>query len=122
MLLDDSPLSDIESRFELYGEYQLRFGPAYAPGPAPCNLKLCYVATDKDFLVRWLDALARRPDCYAVKYSTSPKDGMYLGRCFLTTREAIGALWSEHKHHPKLMCSAQDDDFTIVYRNLATRK
>ena len=122
MILDDSALSDIESRFERDGLYMVRLGAMYAPGPPPCNLKLCYVATDKDFLIRWLDALARRPDCWAAKYSISPKDGMYLGRCFLSSGETIGALWHQHKQHPKLMCSAQDDDFTISYRNVTAAK
>jgi hypothetical protein len=51
-----------------------------------------------------------------VKYSVVPRDGMYLGRCFLTSDAAAGRLCAEYKAHPKLMTSIQDDDFFNTYR------
>jgi hypothetical protein len=80
--------------------------------------KLCIVATDQTALIELLYELSLRDDCYFVKYSTKPKDGMYLGRCFLTTDAAAGKLWSELKVHPKSMCTIQDDDFTESFRQI----
>ncbi len=92
-----------------------RDGPAAAQ--PHCNKKLCFTATDKAFLVELLFELSRQPDCFFVKYSVVPKDGMYLGRCFLLTEERVGELWRQYKAHPKLTCSIQDDDFTLRFRN-----
>jgi len=78
--------------------------------------KLCFVATDRLLLVKLLLELSQRDDCHYVKYGTRPRDGMYLGRCFMATDEAAGRLWIEYKVHPRLMCSIQDDDFTRQYR------
>lgn len=103
--------------WETQGPYLRRYGPAWtADREKPCNKKLCFVATDKEFLVGLLTQLSERRDCWAVKYSVNPRDGMYLGRCFLSDAETIGTLWDEYKRHPKLMCSIQDDDFTESYR------
>ena len=73
-------------------------------------------ATDKDALIKLLYELSKRDDCYYVKYSTDPRDGMYLGRCFLTTDDAVGNLWAELKPHPKFLTSVQDDEFTERFR------
>lgn len=51
-----------------------------------------------------------------MKYSTEPRDGMYLGRCFLISDAAAARLCAEHKPHPKLMVTLQDDDFFHAYR------
>jgi hypothetical protein len=80
------------------------------------NRKLCFVATDKDFLVRLLYDLSLRDDCYFVKYSADARDGMYLGRAFFLDDTTAGGLWAEYKKHPKLMCSLQDDDITDGFR------
>ena len=81
-----------------------------------CNKKLCFVATDQALLADVLRELAERPDCHYVKYSVEPRDGMYLGRCFLMDDYDIGVLWAKYKEHPRLFCSVQDDDFTAPYR------
>lgn len=78
--------------------------------------KLCFVATDLSLLVELLYALSEREDCYYVKYSVVPCDGMYLGRCFMLTDQAVGELWAQLKPHPRLMCSVQDDAFTERFR------
>ena len=44
--------------------------------------------------------------------ATTPRDGMYLGRCFLTDEHEVGLLWAQYKAHPRMFCSVQDDDFT----------
>jgi hypothetical protein len=95
--------------------YMCADGPATAKGYF-CNKKLCIVATDLAYLTALLEAMLRRDDCFFVKYSPTPKDGMHLGRIFLTTPAAVGALWKQFKDDPKLMCSIQDDDFTSAYR------
>ena len=65
-----------------------------------------------------LSELADRPDCYYVKYSIEPRDGMYLGRCFLLHDQEVGTLWREYKKHPRMMCNVQDDDFTLPFRQI----
>jgi len=82
----------------------------------PSQKKLCFVATDKAFLVSLLYELSLRPDCWWVKYSVKPRDGMYLGRCFMTSDEVAGRLCQEYKAHPKLMVAIQDDDFFERFR------
>jgi hypothetical protein len=76
--------------------------------------KVCFVVTDKSFLVDLLYRLSLRDDCHFVKYSVHPRDGMYLGRCFLTSDTAAGHLCAEYKSHPKLMVTIQDDEFFAV--------
>ena len=98
------------------GVFQMRDGRGRKPDIPFCNRKLCFVATDQQFLAQLLLELSQREDCYFVKFTTRPKDGMYLGRCFLLDAEAVGQLWAEYKVHPKLMCTVQDDDFTLGYR------
>ena len=44
---------------------------------------------------------------------------MYLGRCFLTTDEAVGEVWARYKSHPALFCTVQDDDFVERFRELS---
>jgi hypothetical protein len=91
-------------------------GPAWYAHRPCCEKKLCFVATDQALLADVLSELAERPDCYYVKYSLYEKDGMYLGRCFLTDEREVGALWAKFKPHPRLFCSIQDDEFTGAFR------
>lgn len=111
-------LALIEAEFEDQGaSFKRRRGPAYAGERVPpLNKKLCLTATDKAFLVRLLYELSNLPACFAVKYSHTPKDDMYLGRVFVTDEALLGELWAEYKVHPKLMCSIQDDDAIEVFR------
>jgi hypothetical protein len=98
----------MDPRFELTGDhvFLFRFGSAGEKGRrAPCNRKLCFVATDPRLLADLLDELAGEPDCFFVKFSVEPKDGMYLGRCFLTTPERIGEMWARFK--PTIACFAR---------------
>jgi hypothetical protein len=114
---DDSSLADIEATFERSpgGAYRQRFGAA-GRDAAYSQKKVCIVATDKPFLVRLVYELSLRPDCYWVKYSWEPRDGMYLARCFMTNDEAAGRLCFEYKAHPKLMVALQDDEFAARFR------
>jgi len=122
-MVDAMDLAELESHFkpsQASSKYMARRGPAYTdPDPdarAPLNKKLCLVATDQAFLVELLLELSRREDAFFVKYSVAPRDAMYLGRCFLTDEWALGTLWQELKVNPKLMCSVQDDDWSIEFR------
>jgi hypothetical protein len=108
---------DEESKFERRGPFMARDGLAKTSGGVACQKKLCLVATDKAFLIRLLVELSERPDCFFVKYSVEAKDGMYLGRAFLTDEPLVGDLWLLYKDHPKLMCSIQDDDYTKPIRD-----
>lgn len=100
------------------GPFMELTGPAWHPKRRGCQKKLCFVATDRALLADVLGRLAERPDCYYVKYSVRPRDGMYLGRCFLVDEQAVGRVWAEFKTHPRLFCSVQDDDFTAPFRPL----
>jgi hypothetical protein len=99
-----------------YGHFMDLHGPASKSGGPYCNKKLCFVATDQELLADVLAELAERPDCYYVKYSVEPRDGMYLGRCFLMDEHEVGVVWAKYKNHPRLFCSVQDDDFTKPFR------
>ena len=107
------------SRFRLSsnGYFMELRGPAWTKGEQCCQKKLCFVATDRRLLADLLGELAERPDCYYVKYSITPRDGMYLGRCFLTDENEVGVLWAKYKGHPRMFCSVQDDDFTAPFRS-----
>ena len=98
------------------GYFMARHGPASTSGRPCCQKKLCLVATDQALLIDILARISDRPDCYYVKYSVYPRDGMYLGRCFLMDEEQVGRLWAELHDHPRLFCSVQDDDFTAPFR------
>lgn len=109
------PLLSIEG-FTNKGPFLVRKGPAFKDGASFCKNKLCLVSTDKTFLAQTLYDLSLRPDCYFVKLTHTPRDGMFLGRCFLMTPDAVGHLWARLKPHPKLMCTVQDDEFTERFR------
>jgi len=91
-------------------------GPAWYARKQPCNKKLCFVARQQSVLVNVLRELVERPDCHYVKYSVHSRDGMYLGRCFLTDEHEVGLAWAKFKPHPQMFCSVQDDDFTAPFR------
>jgi len=97
-------------------KFQARWGPSYEKGGSYCNAKICFVATDQDFLRGLLLELSQDPDCYFVKYDTQPRDGMYRGRCFFVSPESVGKTWAEYKMHPKVICTVQSDDFTGTWR------
>jgi hypothetical protein len=109
--------SDPEGHFTpiLGGKFMSRYGGA-GPSAVRSEMKVCFVATDKAFLIEQLYQLSLRKDCCSVKYSVFPRDGMYLGRCFLTSEDAAGRLCAEYKSHHKLMVSIQDDDFFNDFR------
>jgi hypothetical protein len=111
-------LAQVESQFELSpgGLFLCRSGTGRNANVACSQRKLCFVATDRAFLATFLLDLSRQPDCYFVKYSTRPRDGMYLGRCFVLDDRRAGELWRQFKSHPKLMCTVQDDDFAKQFR------
>ena len=111
-------MSQVKSLFRLTpnGYFMEIRGPAWYAGEQGCQKKLCFVATDRALLADVLRQLAERPDCVYVKYSVYPRDGMYLGRCFLMDEQEIGVLWAKYKGHPRLFCSIQDDEFTAPFR------
>lgn len=111
----------LDAHFEPHGPFRGRRGAGWKLGGFHANKKLCFVATDKAFLVRLLLDLSGDPGCFYVKYSTEPRDGMHLGRCFMTDVRRVGELWARYHPHAKLMCSIQDDDFTLLFRNDGSR-
>ncbi|MGE5183755.1 MAG: hypothetical protein ACM31C_16900 [Acidobacteriota bacterium] len=105
----------MDESFTPKGRFLERHGPA-AGSERFCNKKLCLVATDQAYLVALLHELSQRADCYYVKYTPQPRDGMYLGRVFLLDEHEVGALWARLKRDDKLLCSVQDDDFIRPFR------
>ena len=99
------------------GRFMARNGAARTPDAAYCNKKICFAATDLSFLAQLLLELSEHPKAYFVKFSTRPRDGMYLGRCFFTDEELVGETWAKYKGHPKVFCNIQDDDFSIGWRD-----
>jgi len=69
-----------------------------------------------NFLRALLVRVAQDQECYWVKMSTAPKDGMYLGRCFFTEEKYSVDMWAKYKAHPKLMVNLQDDDYVSKFR------
>ncbi len=114
--MSPNPLAEWEATFVVNGRFRERDGPA-ARSERYCQKKLCLVATDKEHLVRLLMELLQRPDCFYVKYTPEPRDGMYLGRAFLLDEREVGLLWARLKHDPKVLCAVQDDDFILPYRD-----
>ena len=113
------PASTPELEGEFFASHDGRFMARYGAAGRDAKrseTKICFVATDRAFLVGLLHRLSLRDDCCYVKYSTFERDGMVLGRCFLTTAEAAARLCAEYKAHPKLMVSLQDDDFFNAFR------
>ena len=107
---------NIEENFETDGPFLSRDGPA-RQSDQYSNRKLCFVATDQQLLMETLFELSQRDDCFFVKLTVKARDGMFLGRCFFTSDEVVGAHWAKYKNHPKMMCNVQDDDFTKPYRS-----
>lgn len=108
--------SDMAIDFYPVRQYFAARGPTFDENAASPRYKLCVVATDLDYLIAFLTRSVEREDGYYVKYSAVAKDGMYLGRVFLATEEAIGQLWTEVKGDDKLIASVQDDHFTYGHR------
>lgn len=92
-------------------------GPCFDMDRDSPRYKLCVVATDLEYLIEFLTRVVTRPDGYYVKYSPEPKDGMYLGRVYLDTADAVGKLWADVKNDAKLIASVQDDHFIYDYRD-----
>jgi hypothetical protein len=113
-------VSQVESPFRQTpnGYFMEIRGPAWNQKPC-CQKKLCFVASDQARLAELLGQLAERSDCVYVKYSVEPRDGMYLGRCFLMDEHEVGLLWAKYKAHPHVFCSIQDDEFTAPFRPLS---
>jgi len=110
-----TPLEDPRFTSVPSGKFRERYG-AVGRGAVHSNKKLCLVASDPEFLVDLLYGLSLREDCFYVKYGTIARDGMYLGRCFLATDEAVSVLCNALKLHPRLMVSLQDDDWFANFR------
>ena len=103
-------------RSVMNGIFMAKDGPARTPDATYCNKKICFAATDLSFLAHLLSELTEHPKAYFVKFSTRPRDGMYLGRCFFVDETCVGDTWAKYKGHPKLFCNIQDDDFTLGWR------
>jgi hypothetical protein len=109
-------LAELETHFEVSRDVFMRRDGLGKKGGVGSNKKLCFVAHDKEHLVRLLLDLTYRTDCVVVKYSIASRDTMYLGRAFMTSDEVVGKLWAEFHDDPKVFCSIQDDDFADRFR------
>jgi hypothetical protein len=93
-------------------------GPAKKAGREHSEVKVCITCRDDELLRQLIAKVAEDEECYWVKMSTKARDGMFLGRCFFTTKEYAGRFWARYKSHPRLMVTLQDDDFASGYRAL----
>jgi hypothetical protein len=110
----------VEDEFEVRNgnpKFLCRNGPQRSAGYS--QKKLCFTSTDRALLARHLLELSRRQDCVFVKFGVNARGGMYLGRCFLATDQAVGEVWAEYKRHPSVFCTVQDDDFVEQFRELS---
>ncbi len=110
------------NKFEKKGSFLCRDGKAKASNESYSKQKLCFVASDKDFLMSLLLELSENDQCYFVKLSDSARDGMFLGRCFFIEDKVSGNVWAQYKAHPKVFCSVQDDEFVKPFRDKVERK
>jgi len=110
----------MESEFYQDGSFLCIDGPARKSGRGYANLKVCFTCRDIDFLKRLVAKVANNNECYWVKVSTKSRDGMFLGRCFFTTKEFAAQTWAKYKTHPRLMVTLQDDDFASSFRDQVT--
>lgn len=99
------------------GPFLYRNGQGHTRGEYS-KKKLCFAATDKEFLMNLLFEFSQDANCYFVKFTEKARDGMYLGRAFFVSDEIAAQQWAKYKPHPKLLCSIQDDEFVKPYRNL----
>lgn len=107
--------------FEHRGVFLCRDGKGRHQAQEYSHKKLCFAATDKEFLMQLLFELSQDEKCYFVKLSDKDRDGMYLGRCFFIDDETVARHWAKYKAHPKLFCNVQDDDFVKSYRDQVER-
>jgi hypothetical protein len=110
----------MSENFYQKGSFLCLDGPARKAGFEPSNMKVCFTCTDIDLLRKLLVKVSENQTCYWVKMSIDPKDGMYLGRCFFTTKDDAAKLWAKYKHHPRFMVTLQDDDFALKFREHVT--
>lgn len=102
--------------FEQKKSFLVRDGKARSSSESHSNKKLCFVSTDKEFLMKLLFELSEHDECFFVKLKDIPRDGMYLGRVFFTNDQLVGEHWAKYKLHPKVMCNIQDDEFADEFR------
>ena len=91
-------------------------GPAKLAGNQYSKMKVCFTCTDSEFLKLLLAKIATEEECYWVKMSINSRDGMYLGRCFFSSKDYAVQVWAKYKTHPKIMVTLQDDEFVSAYR------
>jgi hypothetical protein len=107
--------------FERKNGFLFRYGSHYRPGEAaPLRIKLCLTSTQMAPMARALFELSNRDDCFVVKMDAAVLgNGMVRGRCFLTSVEAVAEVWRAYKVTPTLLCTIQDDNFTVTHRTAA---
>jgi hypothetical protein len=106
----------MNDEFYTHGSFLCMDGPAKKLGLKFANVKVCITCRDSNFLQSLLLKISQDKECYWVKMSTKARDGMFLGRCFFTTKNHAGLIWAKYKMHPRLMVTLQDDDFTSAFR------
>ncbi len=106
----------MDSEFYETGSFLCLDGPVKKAGREHSNMKVCFTCRDSELLRKLLVKIAQDEECYWVKMSTKPRDGMFLGRCFFSSKERAAQLWAKYKTHPRFMVTLQDDDFASSFR------
>ena len=104
------------SHFDKRGLFLCIDGPARTDEKEYSQMKLCFTSVNKAQLMKLLLQFSKEEDCYFVKLSDSPKNGMYLGRCFFTNQDKVGKIWAKYKNNPYFMVNVQNDNFTKDFR------
>lgn len=115
-LVSESHKTVYVADFYEYGSFLCVDGPGKKAGKSYSNVKVCFTARDQDLLKRLISKIVKDEECYWAKISMSPKDGMYLGRCFFTSQSKACEFWAQYKTHPRLLVNIQDDDLTLPFR------
>ena len=105
-------------RFQEIGGFMYRAGIAKQRGVRNlCRKKACFVTSDQTFLMNVLYDLSNAQDCFEVKFSSSSREGCYIGFCQFTNDVAVGDLWAQFESHPKMWIIVHDEEFCESYRS-----
>ncbi len=108
----------MDNSFERIGTYMCRVGLAQARGmKSTCKKKVCFVSSDKDFLLDLLLKMSNDNDCHEVKYSVEERGGSHFGTASFTNESSAGDMWARYKAHPKVWATIQDDEFCEPFRS-----
>ena len=104
-------------RFEQTGQYLRKDGLAKERGMKnKCKRKVCFISSDKKYLLDLLHTISESNDCFEVKYLSAERKGTHIGMCLFTNDASVGDIWARHEENPQVWAFIPDDDFCAEYR------